>query len=233
MHNYIEPLVKSFKTNANPANAEPMAKYMKDLFPYLGIKTPLRKELLKSFIKENGLPEILELKQIILDLWDLPEREFQYIAIGLLRKFSKKWNESFIDLFEQLIITKSWWDSVDGIASWMVGEHFSRFPHQRDKYINRWMKSGNMWLQRTCLLFQLGYKDKTDEMLMGSIIMSLNGRKEFFINKAIGWILREYSKTDAQAVMNFVENNELSNLSKREALKWLKNQGELGIRGHE
>ena len=91
------------------------------------------------------------------------------------------------------------------------------------------MKSGNMWLQRTCLLFQLGYKDKTDEMLMGSIIMSLNGSKEFFINKAIGWILREYSKTDAQSVINFVENNKLSNLSKREALKWLKNQGKLGI----
>jgi len=229
MHNYIKPLVKSFKENANPDNAEPMAKYMKNLFPYLGIKTPLRKELFRSFIKENGLPKISDLKQIVLDLWDLPEREFQYIAIGILRKFTKRWEENFIDLFEQLIITKSWWDSVDGIASWMVGEHFKRFPHLRDKYIDKWMKSGNMWLQRTCLLFQLGYKDKTDEMLMGSVIMSLNGSKEFFINKAIGWILREYSKIDAQTVIKFVENNELSNLSKREALKWLKNQGKLGI----
>jgi 3-methyladenine DNA glycosylase AlkD len=225
MHNYIKPLVKSFKANANPANAEPMAKYMKNLFPYLGIKTPLRKELYGDFVKENGLPEITELKQIVLDLWDLPEREYQYVAIGLLRKFSKKWDEEFIDLFETLIITKSWWDSVDGLASWMVGEHFRRFPHLRDQYIDRWMKSGNMWLQRTCLLFQLGYKDKTDEMLMGRVIMSLNGSKEFFINKAIGWILREYSKTDPEAVINFVGNNELSNLSKREALKWLKNQG--------
>jgi len=229
MHNYIKPLVKSFKANTNPANAEPMAKYMKNHFPYLGIKTPLRKELFRDFIKENGLPEISNLKQIILDLWDLPEREYQYIAIGLLRKFSKKWDEDFIDLFETLIITKSWWDSVDGLASWMIGTHFKRFPHLRDKYIDKWMRSGNMWLQRTCLLFQLGYKEKTDEMLMGSIIMALNGSKEFFINKAIGWILREYSKTDGQAVINFVENNDLSNLSKREALKWLRNQGKLGI----
>ncbi|MBT3754789.1 MAG: DNA alkylation repair protein [Candidatus Cloacimonetes bacterium] len=225
MHNYVKPLVKSFKANANPANAEPMAKYMKNLFPYLGIKTPLRKELYRVFVKENGLPEITELKQIVLDLWDLPEREYQYVAIELIRKFSKKWNEDFIDLFETLIITKSWWDSVDGLASWMVGEHFRRFPHLRDQYIDRWMKSGNMWLQRTCLLFQLGYKDKTDEMLMGRVIMSLNGSKEFFINKAIGWILREYSKTDPEAVINFVNNNELANLSKREALKWLNNQG--------
>jgi len=204
-----------------------MAKYMKNRFPYLGIKTPKRKELLKDFYKENGLPEMEELKQITLDLWELPEREFQYVAIGLLRNFTKKWDEDFIDLFEQLIITKSWWDSVDGLASWMVGEHFIRFPDIRDKYIDRWMKSGNIWLQRTCLLFQLGYKEKTDEMLMDSIIMALNGSNEFFINKAIGWILREYSKTDAQAVINFVENNELAPLSNREALKWLKNKGRI------
>jgi len=224
MHNYIKPLVKLFNANVNPANAEPMAKYMKNLFPYLGIKTPKRKELFRSFIKENGLPEISDLKQIVSNLWDLPEREFQYVAIGLLKKFSGKWDEDFIELFEQLIITKSWWDSVDGLASWMVGEHFKRFPHLRNKCIDRWMKSENMWLQRTCLLFQLGYKDKTDKILMESVIVALNGSKKFFINKAIGWILREYSKKDAQAVINFVENNELSNLSKREALKWLNNQ---------
>ena len=227
MNNYLKPLVKLFRENANPANAKPMAKYMKKRFPYLGIKTPKRRELLKDFIKEYGLPEISELKQIIMDLWELPEREFQYLAIGLLRKFTKRWNEDFIELFEHLIITKSWWDSVDGLASWMVGEHFKRFPDIRDKYIDRWMRNGNMWLQRTCLLFQLSYKEKTDEMLMGSIITALNGSDEFFINKAIGWILREYSKTDAQVVINFVENNELAPLSRREALKWLKNQGRI------
>ena len=200
---------------------------MKNRFPYLGIKTPKRKELLKDFYEENSLPEMQELKQITLDLWELPEREFQYVAIGLLRKFTKKWDENFIELFEQLIITKSWWDTVDGLASWMVGEHFKRFPYIRNKYIDRWMKSGNMWLQRTCLLFQLSYKAKTDDMLMGSVIMALNGSDEFFINKAIGWILREYSKTDAHAVINFVKNNELAPLSNREALKWLKNQGKI------
>ena len=229
MHNYIEPLVKTFKANANPTNAEPMAKYMKNLFPYLGIKTPLRKELFRDFIKEYGLPEISELKQIILELWEQPEREFQYTAIGILRKFTNKWDRDFIDFFEQLIISKSWWDSVDGIASWLVGEHFKRFPEMRDEYIDKWMKSENMWLQRVCLLFQLHYKEKSDFLLIKNTIITLNGSKEFFINKAIGWILREYSKTDSRAVINFVENNELSNLSKREALKWLKNNGKLGV----
>ena len=227
MHSYIIPLASSFRENRNSENAEPMAKYMKNLFPYLGIKTPVRKELFKDFVKENGLPELSDLKQIILELWDLPEREFQYTAISLLRKFVKKWDEDFIDLFEHLVVTKSWWDSVDGIASWLVGEHLKQFPQQQDTYVDRWMVSGNMWLQRTCLLFQLHYKEETDVMLMGSIIMSLNTNKEFFIRKAIGWVLREYSKTDAEAVINFVENNELAPLSKREALKWLKNQGKI------
>jgi len=227
MHNYIKPLVKEFRNKANPKNAEPMAKYMKNLFPYLGIKTPERKELLKQFYKENGFPEIFDLKQIVLDLWELPEREFQYFAIGMLRKFSKKLGENFIELFEHLIITKSWWDSVDGIASWLIGNLFQRFPELIKPYTEKWMKSGNMWLQRTVILFQLNYKDKIDVKLLFKNIKKCMDSKEFFIQKAIGWALREYSKTDAQVVIDFVENNELATLSKREALKWLKNQGKI------
>lgn len=227
MHKYIEPLVKEFRKNANPENAEPMAKYMKNLFPYLGIKTPERREIIKKFFKEYGLPEILDLEEIIRDLWELPEREFQYFAIGLLRKCEKKVDKSIIELYEYLITTKSWWDSVDGIASWLVGSLFQRFPEMIETYAQKWIKSGNMWLQRTVILFQLNYKDKTDVMLLGMSIMSVADSKEFFIQKAIGWALREYSKTDAQAMINFVENNELAPLSKREALKWLKNQGKL------
>jgi len=227
MHNYIKPLVKEFRNKANPKNAEPMAKYMKNLFPYLGIKTPERKELLKQFYKENGFPEIFDLKQIVLDLWELPEREYQYFAIGMLRKFSRKLDENFIELFEHLIITRSWWDSVDGIASWLIGSLFKRFPKLIKPYTEKWMKSGNMWLQRTVILFQLNYKDKTDVKLLFKNIKKCMDSKEFFIQKAIGWALREYSKTDAQVVIDFVENNELATLSKREALKWLKNQGKI------
>ena len=147
----------------------------------------------------------------------------------MLRKFSKKLYEDFIGLFEHLIVTKSWWDSMDGIASWCVGEHFKRFPKLIKPFTEKWMKSKNMWLQRTVILFQLGYKDKTDVNLLFKNIQKLMDSKEFFIRKAIGWALREYSKTDAQAVMNFVENNEIASLSKREALKWLKNQGNIII----
>lgn len=227
MHNYIKPLVKEFKNNANPTNAEPMAKYMKNLFPYLGVKTPERREITKKFFKENSLPPISDLEEIIRDLWELPEREFQYFAVGMLRKFSKKLDKDFIELFEHLIITKSWWDSVDGIASWLVASLFQRFPELIKPYTEKWMKSGNMWLQRTMILFQLGYKDETDVKLLFKNIKKCMDSKEFFIQKAIGWALREYSKTNAQAVIDFVENNELAPLSKRETLKWLKNQGKI------
>ena len=227
MHNYIKQLVEIFQQNANPKNAEPMSKYMKNLFPYLGIKTPERRELLKHFFKEHGFPEISDLKQIITDLWELPEREFQYCAVGLLNKFKEKLDKDIIDLYEYLITTKSWWDTVDGIAIWLVGSLFKKYPEMIKHYTEKWLNSGNIWLQRTVILFQLNYKDKTDEMLLGTSIMKLAGSKEFFIQKAIGLALREYSKTDAQAVINFVKNNELAPLSKREALKWLKNQSKI------
>jgi len=227
MHSYIKPLVKSFQENANRENAEPMAKYMKNLFLYLGIKRPLRSKLQKAFFMKNGLPEIEEIPLIVAELWNLAEREFQYFAMDLLVKIRKKLPKESIIVFEKMIVEKSWWDTVDLIAGKLVSVHFQRFPELREKYIGKWMTSGNMWLQRTCLLFQLHYKEETDKMLMDSIIMSLNTSKEFFIQKAIGWALREFSKTDAEAVVNFVENNELTPLSKREALKWLKNKGQI------
>ena len=120
---------------------------------------------------------------------------------------------------EFMIINKSWWDTVDMIASHLVGTHFKRFPGLIPAYTEKWMASGNFWLQRTALLFQLKYKKETDVELMSDLIKRLAGEKEFFIRKAIGWVLREYSKTDPEIVINFVENQQLSNLSRTEALK--------------
>ena len=223
MHKYIKSLIEFFQQNANAKDAEPMGKYMKNLFPYLGIKTPQRRELLKQFYKENGKPEISELKPVILDLWELPEREFQYCAVGMLKLYKDKVDVSFVELYEQLITTKSWWDTVDAIAANLVGSLFKKYPEMIKPHTEKWQASGNMWLQRTALLFQLNYKADTDVELMFAFIRRNLGSKEFFINKAIGWILREYSKTDARVVIDFVENTALAPLSQREALKWLKN----------
>ena len=125
-------------------------------------------------------------------------------------------------LYEELITTKSWWDTVDGLAANQVGEHFQRYPELRGKCTKRWMASGNIWLQRTCLIFQLRYKKQTDFELMKSFIIPLAGSKEFFIRKAIGWALRQYSKFEPARVIDFVESQPMSHLSKKEALKLIK-----------
>ncbi|MCI0555269.1 MAG: DNA alkylation repair protein, partial [Anaerolineae bacterium] len=184
MHSYTTKLKTLFEKHANPSQAAPMKKYMRDQFEYLGIKTPQRAALLKDFYAEHGLPDVGDLDLILRDLWSLPQREFQYTAVGLLERHSKQLPPGFIDTVEYLIVTKSWWDTVDSIAGGTVGTHFKRYAKIREKYLRKWRKSKNMWLRRTAILFQLGYKKETDFVLLCEIIRENLGSDEFFINKA-------------------------------------------------
>jgi len=220
MQSYVLSLKTLFKQNTNPAQAGPMKKYMRDQFDYLGIKTPIRVALQNEFIKENGLPPLDELDSISRDFWGLPQREFQYTATSLIGRLENKLEPEFITTLEYLLVTKSWWDTVDSIAGGTVGTHFKRFSKVREKYLKMWRKSDNFWLRRTALLFQLGYKKDTDFDLLCEIIHENLGSDEFFINKAIGWALRQYAHTNPIAVRKFVKTTkELHPLSRREALK--------------
>ena len=222
MHPYIKPLKKLFEQNSNPTQAPAMKKYMRDQFEYLGIKTPQNTALQKEFYAKYGLPEVGELDAILRDLWAMPQREFQYVGGGLLWRLVNQIPPEFIETIENLITTKSWWDTVDSIASGPVGVHFKRYPAVRKKYLARWRKSENFWLRRTTILFQLNYKEETDFDLLCEIIRENLGSKEFFINKAIGWSLRQYARTDPKAVKKFVkETKDLNPLSRREAMKHL------------
>jgi len=120
---------------------------------------------------------------------------------------------------EYLIVTKSWWDTVDTIASHTVGTHFKRFPKIRERYLKKWRESKNLWLRRTAILFQLGYKKETDFELLLEIITENLGSDEFFINKAIGWSLRQYARIDPKAGTKFVKTTPLHPMSRREAMK--------------
>jgi len=221
MHPYIIPLTALLEQNADPTQAAPMKKYMRDQFEYLGIKTPKNVALQKKFYAEYGLPELSDLDEVLRDLWALPQREFQYMAVGLLGKFEKRLPPEFIDTIEYLIVTKSWWDTVDAIAGHTVGTHFQRYPAIKKKYLARWRKSQNFWLRRTTILFQLNYKRETDFDLLCDLICENLDSKEFFINKAIGWALRQYARIDPKAVKKFVKSTQLHPLSRREALKHL------------
>jgi 3-methyladenine DNA glycosylase AlkD len=221
MHPYVKSIRVLFTGHADPPKAAPMKRYMRDQFEYLGIKVPETGKLLKQYIQEHGLPPLTNLDPILRDLWALPQREFQYVANGLLERFEGQLPPVFIETLEYLLVTKSWWDTVDTIATGTLGVHFKRFPKVRKKYLAKWRKADNFWLRRASILFQLGYKEDTDFELLCDIIRENLGSQEFFINKAIGWALRQYTRVDPQGVRNFVAETPLHPLSAREALKWL------------
>jgi 3-methyladenine DNA glycosylase AlkD len=221
MHPYVISLKELFEKNADPSLAPAMKKYMRDQFEYLGIKSPKFKELLKGFLAKNGLPPIGELDTVARELWSLPQREFQYLGGSLVGRCEKQLPADFIETLESLIITKSWWDTVDSIAGGVVGTHIKRYPAVKKKYLARWRKSDNFWLRRTTILFQLNYKQETDFDLLCDIIRENLDSKEFFINKAIGWSLRQYARIDPKVVKKFVKASPLHPLSRREAMKHL------------
>ncbi len=124
MQSYLVPLISLFQENANSTQAGPMKKYMRDQFEYLGIKSPQFKVLFRNFINEHGLPPFSDLDLIVRDLWNLPEREFQYLAVGFVGRLENQLSSTFIRTIEYMIIHKSWWDTVDSIAGDTVGIHF-------------------------------------------------------------------------------------------------------------
>jgi 3-methyladenine DNA glycosylase AlkD len=221
---YIVPLKELYESYADPEVAEYMKKYMKDRSDFFGIKSPLRRELTKIHYQRYGLIPDDRKEEIVKWCWQAPQREYQYFAMEALGKNIKKANTGIIELFEFMIVNKSWWDTVDYIASSLVGNHFLIYPDLINEFTSKWMASENMWLQRVCILFQLKYKTKTDTDLLTGFILKLKDSKEFFIRKAIGWALREYSKTDPEFVKKFVTTHKLTGLSEREALKWMRNK---------
>jgi 3-methyladenine DNA glycosylase AlkD len=220
LHPYTHSLKTYFEQHADPGQAGPMAAYMRNQFEYLGIKTPQRTALLQALLAEKGLPPLAELDTILRELWHLPQREFQYLAVALLGQFARQLPPEFIETMEDLIVTKSWWDTVDSLSG-PVGIHFQRYPEVKAGWLIKWRQSENLWLRRVTILFQLGYKKETDFPLLCEIIRENRGSNEFFINKAIGWALRQHSRVDALAVRTFVASTPLHPLSAREALKWL------------
>lgn len=218
---YIDELTAALAPKKNGADAAAMSKYMKGHFPYLGIKSPARKEIQQKWIASLPKTSINRWDLVYL-LWEKDEREYQYIAMDYLNRMPKKdYKVDDHKKLEELLTTKSWWDSVDTLASNAVGTYFQRFPEQIDPIITRWRNSDNMWLNRTCLIFQLKYKNDVDFDLLKSLIVQYKDVKEFFIQKAIGWSLRQYSKFNPDDVRAFVEEIGLTGLAKREASKYI------------
>ena len=217
---YLESLQRIFEENSNPDYAAHMSAYMKNRFPFYGIKSKDRRSLQKDFLKKNGLPEIKELGKIVIAAYKFPQREMQYFAIELVNKMKPELEANFIEIAEKMIVTKSWWDTVDAVASNIVGYLVHKNPDLKNTMDN-WIQSENMWKQRTAIIYQLKFKSDTDSERLFEYCKMCGDSKEFFIRKGIGWALREYSKTDEKMIREYVEKTNLTPFSKREALKWL------------
>ena len=218
---YADQLIARLREQENKEIAAPMEAYMRNQFPFLGIKTPERNALIKTFLRDEGIISFEELESVVSILWDQPEREFQYVAMILLDKHQKSLSGQHIPLLEKLILSKSWWDTIDHLAPHNLGGIILKDRSSYSVKIQSWIDSENRWLNRTAILYQLKYKDKTDEQELYRIIRSFSTSKEFFIQKAMGWSLREYSYREPQSVRTFIECETLPALTKREGMKRL------------
>jgi len=221
MNEQIEELVLAMQGAANPERAISMKSYMKGQFSYLGLSSPARKEIQKDFFPRWKKDQSIAPLAFAQAIWNLPEREYCYVAMDWIKSTSIWKQPNSIEQIEAWILDDSWWDTVDFLASTCVGGYFLTFPLERDKWIEKWNNSPNFWLNRTALIFQLKYKDRIDTDLLFALIDSHKDQKEFFIRKAIGWALRELSKSQPQLVRGYLERTELSGLSVREASKYL------------
>jgi len=214
-------IIETLRAHSDPHAAQQMSAYMKNLFPFLGIHTPLRRALAKDFLKQLGKAEGIDWA-FVSECFAQDEREYQYLALDYLGRVKARIPRPDIARIEQLIQTKSWWDSVDSFDQ-VVGSMMRAYPELKDSHIRRWMNAENLWLRRVAIDCQLGLKALTDSRLLADVILANLGSKEFFINKAIGWSLRDYSKADRQWVADFIARHRerMHPLSIREGSKYL------------
>jgi len=216
-------IITTLSAATNKDKAIGMKAYMKDQYDYLGLTAPVRKELFKSLWSTHKDDIEAQWRELVLELWDMEHREYQYIAMDIIRKIEKKLVVDDLPIIEKLIVEKSWWDTADFLASHGVGTILKQDENLLSDTVERYINSDNMWLQRTALIFQLFYKEKTDAHLLAALIDKTIGSKEFFINKASGWALRQYSRVNPQFVAEYLDlqGQNLAPLTVREASKYL------------
>jgi len=216
--NYVSDALEA---SANPEKASGMQAYMKTEMPFYGVqkagRAPIVREVVRTFAPEDRD----QYEQLVLALWTLPHREEKYVALGVARHFIEFTVPESLPLYRRLIVEGAWWDFVDEVATKLVRSLVLNHPSQTWPVVDTWIEEDDMWLRRTAIICQVGLKDDTDPDRLFRFCAARMDEKEFFIRKAIGWALREYAKTDPQAVADFATQNrdELSGLSYREATK--------------
>ena len=213
-------LITDLEENRNELLAESMSKYMQDKFRFLGVRGATRTEIYKKYFPDARKTKTIDW-DFVESCWNKEEREFQYVVVYYLKAMKKFLKREDISKLKYLIVTKSWWDTVDLLAK-VIGSLVIRIEGY-DKIMLEWSKDSNIWLRRVAILYQLSLKDKVDEIILDKILVNNLGDNEFFINKAVGWALRDYSKFNPEWVREFIKKNKdnMANLSIREASKYI------------
>lgn len=229
-------IIEEFRQYKNEENAEKQAAYLRHQFEFIGLKTPERRLLAKDFLKEKKGDKQIDW-ELVFEFWNLPEREFQYLALDYLHQMKKWLIFDDMEKIKKLTVSKSWWDTVDALDE-LVGhllltgrkqatENDSTAYEQVKSLVKEWAQAENFWIRRIAIDCQLSFKNQTDlELLSYNIEKNLLGSSfadEFFITKAIGWALRDLAKTNSAWVIKFIEEheNKMAKLSIREASKHL------------
>lgn len=218
----LNQLEDALVQQAQPELAERMKAYMKNQFDFIGIQKPLRAEICKPYFRALQALKA-DPGEILLFCWSKNEREWQYVGMDFALKSPKNWPPDWLATMEYCITHKSWWDTVDLLAVHGVGGWLKDKPELQAQTVARWRHSQQLWLERSTILFQLRYKSNTNKVLLADLCLHFTDSKAFFIQKAMGWALRQYVRTDAQWVQHFVANHTLPKLSQREALKNIRN----------
>jgi len=212
--------------NANPNDAIHMQRYMKTSMHYYGVKSPIHNSIVMNVKKSFPISNQEEYNNIILKIWQLPHREEKYISIKLARKWKKYITLDALPLYEKMIREGQWWDFIDPIAVGLIGILLFENRMKMNNILDKWILDENLWIRRSAILAQLKHKEDTDFEKLFSYCLQCAHEKEFFIQKAIGWALREYSKTAPKQVKGYINKNKnrLSNLSIREGLRIIQNK---------
>jgi len=207
----------------DPHKAADMAAYMKTTMPFYGVQTDERRRILREARRRFPIDSSEGYRGTVIALWERPHREEKYCAVDFAVDERRWISFDHLDLYRRLIVEGAWWDFVDLVAAKLIGRLLLDKPGRLWPVLDRWIDSDDMWLRRTAILAQLKHKDATDAGKLFEYCVRRAGESEFFIRKAIGWALREYAKTDPNAVKAFLVEHEetLSKLSFREAAKHL------------
>jgi 3-methyladenine DNA glycosylase AlkD len=220
----LPKLRKALQQAGDPVRAKAMQAYMKSAMPYHGVPTTLFREVCKATFADVEFVTASDWQAQVLAMWrEARFREERYASLYLAgdkrgRPFQTL---SAVKVYHELIVTGAWWDYVDDIASHRIGQILRDYPEPMRRKMLSWSKSNNLWKRRTAIICQLGFKAETDLELLYACIEPSLGSREFFLQKAIGWALRQYAWTDSAAILEYVRLNHirLSALSCREALK--------------